>query len=79
MTKIVVDDTLRAKLGDFKERLELCDAAGRKLAVVLPAADDDGLVRPSDRCPYTREELEQFRQENGGRTLAEIWKRLGQE
>lgn len=39
MNRIVVDDTLRAKLRNFSEPLELCDEAGRSLARVVPLED----------------------------------------
>ena len=39
MNKIVVDDTLRTKLRNFSEPLELCDETGRSLARVVPLED----------------------------------------
>jgi hypothetical protein len=39
MTKVVVDETLRAKLGNLHEPIELCDATGRTLGHYLPAHD----------------------------------------
>ncbi len=39
MNRIVVDDTLRTKLRNFSEPLELCDETGRSLARVVPLED----------------------------------------
>jgi hypothetical protein len=38
MTRIVVDSDLRTKLLDFCQALELCDAAGRVVGRLYPAA-----------------------------------------
>jgi hypothetical protein len=35
------------------------------------------MLKPEDRCPYTPDELATMRREEGGRTLAEIWRSLG--
>ncbi len=39
MTRITVDETLRGKLCDLAEPLELCDELGRVVAMVFPVAD----------------------------------------
>jgi hypothetical protein len=39
MVNIVVDDELRAKLGDLKSPVTLQDASGRVLAYLTPAKD----------------------------------------
>jgi hypothetical protein len=39
MTRITVDETLRGKLGNLAEPLELCDQFGRVVAQVFPVAD----------------------------------------
>ncbi len=39
MTRITVDETLRGKLHDLSEPLELCDEFGRVVAQVFPVAD----------------------------------------
>jgi hypothetical protein len=37
MTRIIVDETLRSKLQNFVQPLELCDDSGRILAHLIPA------------------------------------------
>jgi hypothetical protein len=74
---VVIDADLRARLRGLNMPLELLDETGHVLGHFTPAfrpADADELMKS---CPYSEEELEQFRREPGGRTLAEIWKSLG--
>lgn len=70
MVNIVVDDELRAKVGDLKSPVTLQDASGRVLAYVTPALDrwiydelDPGI---SD------EEIERRSAAGGGKPLSEI-------
>jgi hypothetical protein len=39
MTRIIVDETLRNKLHNFAQPLELCDDSGRVLAHLIPSLD----------------------------------------
>jgi hypothetical protein len=39
MTKVIVDETLRSKLRNLSEALELCDESGKVLGRVFPAVD----------------------------------------
>lgn len=56
MTRIVVDASLREKLQDFAQPLELCDDDGRVLARVMPVYDPEeyGPLDP----PISDEELD---------------------
>jgi hypothetical protein len=77
MQRVVIDADLRARLRNLSEPLEFEDESGNVVGHYLPTfkpADADGLMKT---CPYSEEELERFRSEPGGRTLAEIWRRLG--
>jgi len=77
MEHLVIDAELRARLRDLKVPLELKDEDGHVLGFLTPSfrpKDADELMKS---CPHSEEELEEFRREPGGRTLAEIWKRLG--
>ncbi|MBW3599534.1 MAG: hypothetical protein KY475_19955 [Planctomycetes bacterium] len=77
MTQITVDDLLSNTLCELQEPVELCDASGRTLGQFVPTSSLP-LVKESDNCPYTEEELQEMRKaKGGGRTLAEIWKDLG--
>jgi len=65
MTRVVVDDSLRTKLLNFCEPLELCDESGQVLARLLPKIDPsqyEGL-----ESPLSKEEL-QRRKLNKGKT-----------
>ncbi len=77
MTKVIVDNTLRAKLNGFRDHVELCDESGRTVGHFLPEAVYNKLLYASVEIPLTQEEIERRRQETGGRTLPEIWKSLG--
>jgi hypothetical protein len=78
MSRLTLDADLRAKLNGLNEQVELCDESGTIVGHFLPDDVYWKLVLAADRCPYTLEELERRRHETGGRTLAEIWKSLGQ-
>lgn len=39
MTRIIVDETLRSKLHNFAQPLELCDDSGQVLARLIPSLD----------------------------------------
>ena len=77
MTRVVVDDVLRARLAGLMDQVELCDESGRVLGHFIPKEGPPGPSADADGCPYTPEELRRFQQEAGGRSLAEIWKDLG--
>ena len=61
------------------EPIEICDASGRVVGHFLLASDYQKLLCAAAEaaCPYSEEELEQLRQQSGGRSLAEIWNSLG--
>jgi len=77
MSKVIVDDELRAKLNGLHEGVELCDPSGEPIAYLLSPAEYERLVIAWAKTQCTDEELQQAAQEKGGRTLAEIWKSLG--
>ena len=41
MTRIILDDAMKAKLGNLAEPLELCDQDGRVLDKVVPCYDPE--------------------------------------
>ena len=79
MTKVTVDDELRARLNGLNDQLELCDEAGRTIGLFLPEEAYWKMMLKYDQCPYSYEDLQRFRQEKGGRSLSEIWKSLGRQ
>jgi hypothetical protein len=77
MSEVTIDSALVARLAALSEATTLRDESGRVLGVFVPA--DAATLWPStDECPYTRDELDRFRNEKGGKRLSEIWKSLGQ-
>ena len=77
MTKMTVDDALRAKLNGLSVALELCDQSGQTLGHFLPRDAYLRLLYARARAQITDEEIEAARQQTGGRPLREIWQRLG--
>ncbi len=78
MTRLVIDAQTWANLSGQSELLELCDPAGRTLAVYQPAVRTGIVEGGKARSPYTDEEIEERRRQAGGRPLAEFWKEHGQ-
>lgn len=76
MTRLILDEALRAKLSGVVEYAELCDESGRMLGFFVPAAAYDPALYREFRSPISDEEIERRRREPGGRTLKEIWARL---
>ena len=77
MTKVLVDDTVRAKLNGLNSQVELCDVSGHTLGHFLPTALYKELLSAWAQVHITDEEVQRARQQTGGRPLAEIWKSLG--
>lgn len=79
MTQIVVDETLRSKLNGCREEIALLDDGGKPIGHFLPEAVYKKLLYAwvESQCPYTKEEMAEFRKQTDGRPLKEIWKSLG--
>jgi hypothetical protein len=76
MTTVVLDDAVRAKLRGADE-VQLCDQSGQSIGYFLSEGLFHRLLYDWANAQISDEELEQRRREPGGRTLAEIWARLG--
>jgi hypothetical protein len=70
MTRLILDDALKAKLHNLTEPLELCDPSGRVLARVVPHYDPDEYdLEPK----ISQEEIERISaSEEKGFTTAEV-------
>jgi hypothetical protein len=66
MTKILVDETLRTKLQNLTQPLELCDEAGHVLGRFEPVLDP--ALYDLEPPPMTEEDLERIRQQKFGKT-----------
>lgn len=75
MNRITVDNSLTSELDRLNEPAEVVDPSGRRLGHFVPAAS----MAAPDECPYSPEELERMRSEEGGRPLGDIWRSLGAE
>jgi len=75
MTRIVTfDAATAAKLGSFKERIEVCDETGRPLGHFTPLGVKS--IYEGADCPLNEEELDRRQREGGGRTTDEVLRRL---
>jgi hypothetical protein len=72
MTKLVVPETLRARLEDCTESVQLCDERGHVLGYFLPAEIYDRTLYDGVEPPISDEELRRRVGEPGGRRLADI-------
>jgi hypothetical protein len=70
MTRLTVDNSMRAKLASSKEPLELCDEAGHVLGFFHPVALESDYENYEP--PITEEEIARLARQRGGRKLAEI-------
>lgn len=73
MNRITVDDALKSCLDGVVGSVEACDADGHVIGYFVPVA---ALGTPGG-CPFSSDELNRMRGEDGGQPLAEIWKSLG--
>jgi hypothetical protein len=77
MNKIVVDQAMRSKLNGLDKQIEFLDESGKTLGHFLPSETYRELLVAWSKAWVSDEELERRRKEPGGRTLKEIWQRLG--
>jgi hypothetical protein len=73
MDQVTIDSPLVARLAGLDHAVELVDASGRSLGQFIPTT----FPPASDECPYSAAELAAARRQEGGRSLAEIWRSLG--
>jgi len=78
MSKMVLNPQLHTQLNGLHEQVEICDEAGKTLGHFVPESLYRELLVAWSKANLSDAELERRRQEPRGRTLAEIWKSLGQ-
>jgi len=61
----------------MRHEIDVRDEAGRLIGRFIPESARLTYQQMLATCPFTEEELEAFDREPGGRSLAEIWQRLG--
>jgi hypothetical protein len=74
MTRVIVDETLRTKLHNLSEPLDLCDESGRVLARVTPLPDLSQ-YEPWEP-PISEEELRRREQSDKWYTTEQVLARL---
>jgi hypothetical protein len=81
MSKLILDENLRAKLDGLNKPVELCDERGQTVGHFLPAAlyRKFAYAAMAAESNYSPDELQRMHQEVGGRPLADLWKELGAE
>jgi len=75
MQKLIVDTALAEQMRAARHMMEVVDASGRFLGYFDPFPETPKGVK----SPFSREQIEQFRKEPGGRSLAEILRDLERE
>jgi hypothetical protein len=76
MSKIILDQALRAKLNGLNEQMEICDESGKTLGHFLPVEVYRKLVVSKLQIPFSEAEIERRRRETDGCSLEEFWKRV---
>jgi hypothetical protein len=75
MSQIIIPDEVQTLLAQATGPVDLLDLRGKKVGRYIPDSCSEPLV-PWDPS-ITREELDRRANAPGGRSLAEIWQRLG--
>ena len=75
MSQLIIPDEVRTWLAQATGPVDLLDRSGNKVGRYIPEASAEPLI-PWDPS-ITREELDRRANAPGGRSLAEIWQRLG--
>ena len=78
MRTVSIDVDKSFHLEDVNELIEL-ENEGKVVGVYVPHAMYHKMLYAwaESQCPFTKEELEERRQQTGGSSLADMWKRLG--
>jgi hypothetical protein len=78
MTQVQADTVLTDKLYGLGSPIEIRNSQGVTVGHYLPEEEYLKLLYASFKMPFSEEEIARRRSETGGRTLEEIWSRLGQ-
>lgn len=77
MSKVIVDDDLRSKLNGLNETFEFCEPSGKTVGHFVPHEKFLQLVYAWEKSTMSIDELKRRAAKPGGKSLAEIWKKLG--
>jgi len=79
MTKVELDASVRARLHDLHELLEVCDESGRTLGYFHPIMPSTKAGDVKVQSPFSEEELQRRQQQPGGRPLKQILEDLNRQ
>jgi hypothetical protein len=77
LAEVILDAATRAKLKGLDQQLLFRDEAGNILGMFLPPEAYRRLAYGSVQIPLSPEEVERGRQETGGGSLEEFWRKMG--
>lgn len=79
MSTAVLDAEKRITITSLNETMEIKKPDGQVVGRYVPEAEYKQLLYAwaESQCPFSKEELEHRRQQTGGTSLAEFWKRMG--
>jgi hypothetical protein len=78
MQRLVLDSTLGRQLAQAEDQVEFCDQTGHTIGYFLPATEPTPELLAWAKSQITEEELERRSAEPGGRTTAEVLRRLSE-
>jgi hypothetical protein len=76
MSKVILDDELRAKLNGLNETVEVCDPSGATVGHFVPEEQYMKLQYALAKTEVPLAELERRAAEPGGMKLADFWKKI---
>jgi hypothetical protein len=77
MSKVIVDDELRAKLNGLDDAIEVCEPSGETVGRFVPEEQYLKLIYAWEKATMGIEELDRRAAEPGGMTLTDFWKTMG--
>jgi hypothetical protein len=78
VSKLILDDELRAKLNGLDETVEICDPSGATVGHFVPEEEYMRLMYAWAKTEVSLEELKRRAAEPGGMKLADFWKQMGE-
>ena len=77
MSKIVMGPELLRQFQNVNEQVEFCDQAGKTVGHFLPETLYQEMVNAYVEKVFPKSEVEEALRQSGGKTLKEIWRKLG--
>jgi hypothetical protein len=77
MVSMIIDSQQQSKLNEASGPVHLVNEAGQIVRVALTPEEFLRYLHKTVEVPISQEEIERRSKNGGGRTLDEIWKRLG--